>query len=342
MSTILINGISTPLGAAVGEALGARPAVRLLGVASHLPALPYGQAELLTAQLSGQQLCTLLRAEAVDTVVHLDVIGDDHSPASRETAVRRNVLGTMEVLGACAAAGVRRVVVRSHALVYGAQPGNPALIEEHWPVAHDGISGIIRDYAEVDSFVSEFAHRQPEMLLLTLRCAPLSSGTFARYVRQPTPRTVFGFDPRVQLLALADAVSAFVAAVEAQQGGVYNIAADPLTLSQAIRLAGHQPLPVPEPLFGLSSFLGGPWTLGDFPFDRGFLKYSCVVDTTRARSALGWQPTVASADALALASDGAGPGDELARAEMALNAFLQKKSGLKIQDSEGGVHRTPL
>jgi UDP-glucose 4-epimerase len=325
MKTILINGIDTPLGAALGVAFSAQEDVRLIGVAVRAPGLPYGKTELLTAQLNGQQFCRLLQAEGVDTLVHLDVIGDDQVSTSREMALRRNVLGTMEILGACANSAVRRVVVHSHAFVYGAQPGNPALIEEHWPLAQNGVSGVIRDYVEVDRFVNEFAQRQPAMLLVTLRCAPLSTGTFVRYLHRPTPRTIFGFDPRVQLVALEDAVSAFVAAVYAEQGGVYNIAADPVTLSQAIRRAGLQPLPLIEPLIDICGFVGGTkFLLGNFPFDRCFLKYSCVVDTRRACRDLGWSPTVSSAHAISLYANGAIRDDAHAHAEFALRDFLER------------------
>jgi UDP-glucose 4-epimerase len=335
MKTILINGIHTPLGAALGMALSAPEDVRLIGIASQVPSVPYGNAELLAAQLNGKQLCTLLQAEGVETLVHLDVLGDDQLPMSRESALRRNVLGTMEVLGACATAGVRRVVVRSHSFVYGANPSNPALIDERWPVSQSGLSGVIRDYAEVDTFVGEFAQHQPQMELVTLRCAPLSSGTLARFLHQGNPRTVFGFDPRVQLLALDDAVHAFLLATQTSQHGFFNIAADPLPLSQAIRLAGHQPLPLPEPFIDLSGLVGAArLLLGDFPFDRSFLKFSCVVDTVRARSELGWEASVSSADAIGLAVGGPGYGDEFTRAELALHAFLQKKSEVRLQDSE--------
>jgi UDP-glucose 4-epimerase len=329
MTTVLVNGVGGLLGVAIARRLSEHETNSVIGLGRRPPPGPIGRAEYLVAGLSGRQLIELLRAERVETVVHVDFLGADQPTESREAAVQQNVLGTMELLGACAAAGVRSVVLRSHAGVYGAAPTNPTMIGESRPVARAGLSGLVRDFAEVEQFVADFAPQHPALKIATMRCAPLV-GTWSPlvgYLSEAGPRTLFGFDPIIQLLHLDDAAAAFAAAATAEAAGAFNLACDDtLRLSQAIRLAGQQPVPVLEPLVGLASALGDHRLLAGWPYDISFLRYSCVVDSARARAELGWSPAHSAADSLrAMRANGHALEDQAA-AEAALRAFLARRS----------------
>lgn len=322
MTKVLINGIGGELGAQVAQRLSKCSEVAVIGLGRQNPPAPVGRADWLVARLTGHQLVELLRAEGVDTVVHLEFLGADAPPGDREAAVQQNVLGSMELLGACLAAGVRHVVIRSHTGVYGASPTNPTLIDEGQPVAHTGLSGVVRDMAEVEQFIADFAPRHPDLTVATLRCAPIIDGwsPLISYLTQPTPRMIFGFDPIIQLVQISDAAEAFVRAALTPMAGAFNIAADDtLRLSQAIRLAGRQPVSVLEPLLGNQK-------TAIWPFDRTFLRYGCIGDTRRAKKILGWSPACSAAEALqALRTNGHAIEDR-ATSEAALRAFLERKS----------------
>jgi UDP-glucose 4-epimerase len=328
MSTVLINGVGGLLGARVARRLSEREGVAVIGLSRREPCAPVGRAEWLVARLSGAQLAELLRAERVDTVLQLDFAGADDHAEGREAAVQQNVIGTMELLGACAAAGVAQVVVRSHSGVYGASPLNPTLMDEARPVSRGGLSGLVRDFAEIELFVAEFAAQHPELRVATLRCAPLVGGwsPLIAYFSQPGPRTILGFDPALQLLHIDDAADAFVRAALAPCGGAYNLAADDaLCISQAIRLAGQQPVPVIESLMGLAVALGDRSAARPWPLDTAFLRHGCVVDTSRAKAELGWAPAYSAADAIREARAGGRAPADRAASEAALHAFLSRR-----------------
>lgn len=328
MTNVLINGIDGLLGAGVARLLSADPSVQLIGLGRSTPPAPIGRAEFLTAKLSGRQLAELLRAEAVDVVIHLDFAGAERAAPSREAAVQQNVLGSMELLGACAAAGVRRVLIRSHTGVYGASPLNPTFITEDRPVAR-GLHGLLRDYAEVEQFVAEFGPRHPELAVACLRCAPMIGAwsPLMDYLAGPGPRMLAGFDPCFQLLHYQDAAAAFALAAVAPAAGAFNLAADDtICLSQLIKLAGRQPVAQLEPLVAMGLAMGNRSALGDWPFDISFLRHSCVADTQRARGELGWAPAHSAAASLAaLRANGAAIEDR-ATNEAALRAFLTRRS----------------
>jgi UDP-glucose 4-epimerase len=328
MTRILINGIDSPLGAQVAALLSAEPGVAVVGLGRERPPAPVGAADWLAARLSGEQLVALLRAEQVSVVVHLAFAGADGPAACREAAVQQNVLGTMELLGACAAAGVSRVVIRSHTGVYGAGPLNPTFIAEERPIARGGLGGLLRDYAEVEQFAAAFAAQRPEVAVARLRCAPLLGAwsPMADYFSSPGPRMLLGFDPCLQLLHLDDAAAAFALAALGAGSGAYNLAADDIVrLSQAIRLAGRQPVALLEPAVGAALALGNRAVVGSWPFDLAFLRHSCIADTRRARAELGWAPAIGAADALrALRANGRAPAQALA--DDALRSFLSRRS----------------
>lgn len=329
MTRVLINGISGTLGAQIAQIVSAQPDMTVIGLGRKRPPGPIGTAEWLTAKLSGRQLIELLRAEQIDTVIHLDFAGvEEHAP-NREAAVQQNVLGSMELFGACINAGVRRVVMRSHIGVYGATPTNPTFISESYPVARSGLSGIVRDFAEVELFLADFAPQHPELVICTLRCAPMVGAwsPFVHYLSQEGPQMVFGFDPSMQMLHVEDAAIAFAKAVCAPAAGPLNLAADDtLRLSQAIRMAGQQPVSIFEPLAGLAALWGDRSALSHWPFDVSFLRHSIIADTGRAKTKLGWSPAHSAADALQALRQNGNAAEDRAASEQALRKFLGRKS----------------
>lgn len=278
----------------VAAVLGARPGVRVAsigvsGAANQIDELPRGQA-----------LEALLRELNPAVVLHLD------QPGEERAGERAGQLQAIDLLGACAAIGVGRVVLRSSTLVYGASPDNPALLCEGAPLRAEQQPGLQCDYVAIEHTAQAAALRSPAMAIAVLRCAPLIGGgissPLARYLSQPRPLTLRGFDPRLQVLHSDDAAVAFALAALVPARGAFNLAAaDVISLGRAIRLAGRQPLPLGPLAFSgarLTQPLTGP-IRASLPFDPAFLQYACVADTRRARSELGWAPQHTAAAAVA-------------------------------------------
>jgi UDP-glucose 4-epimerase len=306
MTMVVVTGIGGRLAQMVAGALAGQAGVQVIGVDRAPAEPPLLGIDSRVSNLRGQALLELLREVSADVVVHLALFGEERAAPGREVAVRGNVITTMELLGACATAGVRRVVLRSSTLVYGARYDLPALIGESIPLRMPSLPGLTRDYVEIGRFAADFAQKRPDLSIVALRCAALAGGgvssPLSRYLSQPAPRMLLGFDPRIQVLHPADAAVAFaLAALADGVSGAFNIAADaPLTLSRAILLAGQRPLPFPSPLLDIAGLFGGAAAslTGALPFEPGFLRYSCVADTSRAREELGWLPKYGADDTL--------------------------------------------
>lgn len=102
MTRVLINGSTGMLSVRAAQLLSQQHEVIVLG--RRPPAGPIGHADWLVARLDRKQMLELLRAEQIETVIHLDLLGFDGPLPDHETTVQHNVIGTMELLGACRAA----------------------------------------------------------------------------------------------------------------------------------------------------------------------------------------------------------------------------------------------
>jgi UDP-glucose 4-epimerase len=294
---ILVTGAARSTGRRLVGALAADPAVDLVvAVDDGEPAEPFpAGVEPLRAQLRSPALVDAIQSSGVDTVVHLGVTAEPGAAGGRASMKEHNVLGTMALLGAAYhAPDLRRLVHKSTTAVYGSTAGDPAVWTETMP--HEAPrSGFGKDAIEVEDDVRSFHRRRPDVAVTVLRLAnqvgPTVSNPMTRYFELPVCPTVFGFDPRLQFLHEADTERVLArAALGPAVAGTFNVAGDGVVLlSQAIRIAGKAPLPIPEPLVtSVAELLRR--TLDFSPEQVRFLQHGRVADTAAARDQLGFVP----------------------------------------------------
>jgi UDP-glucose 4-epimerase len=215
-----------------------------------------------------------------------------------------NVIGTMQLLAACQKApGVRRLVVKSSAQVYGSSPKDPAMFREDMAPRRLPRSGFAKDSVEVEGYVRGFARRRPDVTVAMLRCAnligPKIETTLTRYFSLPVIPTVLGFDPRLQFCHEQDALAALQHATRTDVHGTFNVAGDGvLMLSQAVRRLGRPTLAVPPVAFGPLGMVFRRLRAAEISAEQAaFLTYGRGIDTTRMRTELGFEPAYTTAEA---------------------------------------------
>ncbi|MFZ2502730.1 MAG: NAD-dependent epimerase/dehydratase family protein [Nocardioides sp.] len=299
--TILVTGVSRDLGRRFARGLAARgPAggvQRVIGVDAVPPRGDIGNFSFVRADIRNPVIAKIIAREAVDTVVHMSVIATPGRVGGRGTMKELNVIGTMQLLAACAGAeGLRRLVVKSTTTVYGASSRDPAMFTEDMTARKAPRSGYAKDVSEIEGYVRGFARRRPDVALTTLRCAnvigPHVRSPLTAYFKMPVIATVLGFDPRLQFLHEQDLWSVLTLAALGDARGTFNVAGDGvMTLTQAIRRSGRPSVALPAPAMGgLGSMLRRA-RLADFsPEQIALLTYGRGVDTRRMRTELGFEP----------------------------------------------------
>ncbi|HEV8426183.1 MAG TPA: NAD-dependent epimerase/dehydratase family protein [Actinomycetes bacterium] len=294
---ILVTGAARSTGRRLVAALATDPEVDAVVAVDDLgPDQPFPPGvEQLRVDLRSPALVRTVQSTGIDTCVHLGVTAEPRAAGGRATMKERNVLGTMQLLAAAYhAPDLRRLVLKSTTAVYGAAAGDPAVWTEamgHETPRH----GFGKDAIEVEDYVRSFDRRRPDVAVTVLRLAnqvgPTVDNPLTRYFELPVCPTVFGFDPRLQFLHEDDTAEVLLQATLGPAArGTFNVAGDGVVLlSQAIRIAGKPPLPIPEPLVNRVAELVGR-TVDFSPEQVRFLQYGRVADTTAARKQLGFSP----------------------------------------------------
>ncbi|MFD1544376.1 NAD-dependent epimerase/dehydratase family protein [Nonomuraea guangzhouensis] len=303
--TVLVTGVSRHVGARLASVLAADPDIsRVIGVDTVPPpsltrdgGISLGRTEFVRVDLRSPDIAQVIAAADIDTVVHMSLVSAPSRGAGRAVMKEHNVIGTMQLLGACQrSTTVRRVVVRSTTAVYGSSPRDPAVFTEDLE-SHEGPShGYAKDAVEVEGYVRGFARRRPDMAVSLLRFAnfmgPGVDSPLTRYFTQPVLPTVFGFDPRLQFVHEDDAVEVLRRMATEDHPGTFNVAgAGVLLLSQCARRAGRPTLPLFAPAFRLLGDSARRAGLVDYsPEQVRLMSYGRVVDCSRLEAELGWKP----------------------------------------------------
>ncbi|GGQ10807.1 NAD-dependent epimerase/dehydratase family protein [Streptosporangium pseudovulgare] len=310
--TVLVTGVSRHIGARVASVLAADPEIdRVIGVDTAPPpslsgdgGVPLGRTEFVRVDPRGPDIAKVISAADVDTVVHMSLVSAPPRSGGRALMKEQNVIGTMQLLGACQrSATVRRLVVRSTTAVYGSSPRDPAVFTEDAEPAEPPAHGYAKDACEVEGYVRGFTRRRRDVTVTTLRFAnfmgPGVDSPLTRYFTQPVLPTVLGFDPRLQFVHEDDAVEVLRRTATEDHPGTFNVAGDGvLLLSQCARRAGLVTVPVPSSAFQLMGELARGAGLVDFsPEQLRLMRHGRVVDTTALAAALGRRPAFSTAAA---------------------------------------------
>lgn len=247
---VLVTGVARQLGARFAERIRREPGVDLVVGVDTEPLrgdltgprpddsrAPLADYVFAPADLRRPAIAGVLAEYAVDTVVHLNVSATNPGTAARATVKEINVIGSMQLLGACQQSGlIRRLVVKSTTGVYGATPRDPAVFFERTPPKTLPSGGFAKDAAEVEGYVRGFSRRRPDVAISVLRFAnlvgPGADTPLAEYFALPVLPTALGHDPRLQFVHEDDAVEVLrLAALDPGPGapwraGTFNVAGE--------------------------------------------------------------------------------------------------------------------
>lgn len=250
-----------------------------------------------------------------DVVVHLAflIVG-----GSRDKTRAINVEGTLNALAAAREAGVRRFVYASSIAAYGFHADNPIGMEENWPTRPADVLFYAQEKAELEHLLRAEAARagSPDLYLLRppIVLGPHAVGgkldlpagvqpllSLLLKLPQVLPLPVAVPDLPIQFVHEADVGRALLQCiVAAGPPGAYNIAADDLLSAVDVArelgllAVGLPGAPAHAAARAVSRIPGLPsvaqWVEA--------LAHPAVMDTTKARSELGWRPQISARDAL--------------------------------------------
>ncbi|MEP7055459.1 MAG: NAD-dependent epimerase/dehydratase family protein [Actinomycetota bacterium] len=311
--TVAVIGAAGPLGDQIVRTLGADPAFAGV-IAIDSTATPARRRAALPIELTPEASVrvawrtadvrhpSFARAlDGVDVVVHAGVEQDPSAAAAPRRA--RNLDGVRTLLEAVAIAGVRRVVVLSSAMVYGAFADNPALIDENYELRAAADDSIVGDFLQIERLLADFASSHKDISVVVLRpttiVGPGCDGVLIRHFETSRLLAIRGVTARWQFVHVADVAGACLLAVTAVIDGIVNVA-PPATLTQGDleTITGSRRVELPASVvFGAADRLHRAGVTMAPAGEVAYLAYPWVVDSGRLLEA-GWRPAYDSAAAL--------------------------------------------
>jgi len=272
---------------------------KVLAVDVRKPTFPLHKTQFhkvdLTLPTADADLAAIWKREGVDTVVHAAFLSSPTHAAA--WAHELESIGTMHVLNAAAECQVRKLVVWSQTIVYGAHPLNPNFLTEEHPLRGDASrSRYVKDKVEAEKQVQRFRKENTDTIVTTLRTAATLGPTIrnfaTRFFARPMAPTLMGYDPLMQFVHERDAVDAFALAVDHDYPGEFNVVGEGvLPYSTILAMMGKVPLPMPHFLaYPLSQALWATQVFDSPPNFLDFLRFLCVADGAKARRVMGFTP----------------------------------------------------
>ena len=236
----------------------------------------------------------IFRTHDIGTVIHLGRISS--SQLSRERRYNANVLGTQRLLDFCIQYNVESTLVLSTFHVYGANPYNPALIDEDAPLKAAELTMDLVDSVELENLANIYLWKAPQINVSILRpCHILGPGinnTMSRLFLSKYAPYLTGFSPMMQFIHIEDMADAVVLALKGNKRGIYNVAPDDwVSYTKALKLASCKKLPIPSLPASAPKFISRLLDWGNFPAHLvAYYKYPVVIDGSQFRDNFNFEP----------------------------------------------------
>ncbi len=300
---VLVTGGAGFLGSYVVAALVARPGVDLVVAGDVRPpehpieGVVYDECDV--TRPAG--LVPLLERHGIDVVVHLAAIvnpGRDH-----ELEYRVDVEGSRNVLDACLATGVRRIVVSSSGAAYGYHPDSPPWLRETDPVRGNDEFPYAKHKRLVEEMLAEARRLHPELEQVVFRIGTILGPTVHNQITALWDGrrilAIRGSDSPFVFVWVDDVAGAMARAATDGPTGIYNVAGDGrMTVHDIARRLGKPTLTVRPGVLALALRSGRMLRLTVHgPEQVGFLRYRPVLANEALARDFGFVPSKTSAEA---------------------------------------------
>jgi len=302
---VLVTGAAGYLGSQLLAALARTPPsggvvavdVRDFPAERRLPGIDY-----CTADVRSPELEALFRSKRPRIVVHLASIVTPGKDSNREFEYSVDVLGTENVLKACLAAGVEKIVVTSSGAAYGYHADNPAWIGEDWPVRGNEAFAYAHHKRLVEEMLARWRSRHPELKQVVLRVGTILGATVRNQItdlfEKPNLIAIAGSDSPFVFIWDQDVAGSILHAISTDKGGIYNVAGDgALTIREIAARLGKRRVVLPAWLLSAALAVLKRLRLTQYgPEQIDFLRYRPVLDNRRLKEEFGYVPRKTSSE----------------------------------------------
>lgn len=240
----------------------------------------------------------LLKEHDIDTVVY-------SPPLSGRHRMTPDLEEAESVFQQCSRMAIKKFILLSSAMIYGASPHNPGFISESRMILRTDKQPIIKDWVDLEalavSYMGQLSGQGIELSILRPAAVLVPGGDdyFNRLFRSSIAVVLPGHDPTIQLLSPVDLARAVRCALEKGSGGVFNVAPKAvITLRAGLQLIEAKRLPVSRLVQRVVRSALTRLGLAH-PIDQlEYIRYSWTISNRKITCDLGWTPQRSSVEAL--------------------------------------------
>lgn len=306
MTKILITGAAGMVGSALLERLGGAPDVDIIATDLHTPETLPKNAIFEKMDVRGADPDRIIAAHRPDVVVHLASIVTPPKHSSRDAEYAVDVTGTENVLVACLAYSVRRIVVTSSGAAYGYHPENAAPLRESAPIRGNVEFAYSWHKHLVEEMLSAARENDPQLEQVLLRVGTVLGVGVENQItglfHKPRLLGLKGHDSPFVFIWAQDLANILQRAVTDGPAGVFNVAGDgAMGVRDLAAAMGKSVRWVSPRLIWLALAIAKPLGLSRYGREQvRFLQYRPVLDNTALKEVFGCTPEKTSAEVFAL------------------------------------------
>jgi UDP-glucose 4-epimerase len=252
--------------------------------------------EYLTADIRSPDLGNIFSHFQIDTVVHLASIVTPGKKPDREFEYSVDVLGTQNVLEACIASNVGKLIITSSGAAYGYHPDNPPWLDEGHALRGNPEFAYSDHKRLVEEMLGRTREEHPELKQLIFRPGTILGDTANNQItalfEKPLIIGLLGVDAPFVLVWDKDVIGCIMQGIREDLTGIYNLAGDGIiSMREMASMMGKPYLRLPVWLVKVSLWILKKLGLTQYgPEQIGFLRYRPVLSNRRLKQVFGYAP----------------------------------------------------
>lgn len=301
MTRVLITGGTGFLGSFVAQKLVPKVEKVIVGDIRE-PASTISDVEFQKCDVTDRDaIKSLIIRHRIDTVVHLAAIMTPGVDVDFEYKV--DVVGSRNVFGVAAEAGVKQIVVSSSGAAYGYHPDSPEWITEATPVKGNDEYSYARHKRLVEETLAGYRKTHPKMKQTIFRIGTILGPTVANQITalwdSKRILKIAGSDSPFVFIWVDDVAEVMARAATGAPAGIYNVAGDgKLSVPDIAQRLNKNLLIIPAWMLALALRVGRALKLTEHgPEKVRFLRYRPVLDNSKLKTEFGYTPQKTSAEA---------------------------------------------
>jgi UDP-glucose 4-epimerase len=252
--------------------------------------------QYLRTDIRSPELGNIFGQFHIDNVVHLASIVTPGKKPDRAFEYSVDVLGTQNVLDACIASNVGKIIITSSGAAYGYHPDNSAWLDEDDALRGNPEFAYSDHKRLVEEMLARYRQEHPGFKQLIFRPGTILGDTannqITAYFEKPIIMGLMGVDAPFVLIWDKDVIGCIMKGIKEDLTGIYNLAGDGIiTMREMASMLGKPYLSLPVWLLRASLWILKKCGLTQYgPEQIGFLRYRPVLSNRRLKQVFGYVP----------------------------------------------------